>query len=437
VDTTISSEPRPAWRQYLRALGPGLVTGASDDDPSAIVTYAAAGARTGFGLLWTTVLAFPLMVAAQINADRTALATGRSLGELVRERFTGRARWVALLLVVAHVVACTLVLAADLVAIGTGAELLAPGPAWAWTLGAGLAITLLLLSGSFSTIARVLKLLCLALLGYVGVLLVADVDWGDALHHTLVPSLELDRSNVALLLAVLGATLPPYVFSWQSVHRLEEMREEPEGGDDPVPLTARPAWHARRKERTSALDVVAGMCFAVIVMYAVIVASALARDAGGPATITSAADVARSLEPVAGPAATALFAVGIVAAGALAVPVLAGGGSALLAGLLGRPWGFSRSVREAPAFYGLVAAGTVVGTALGMQQTDPVALLVLAATVNGATAAPLLALVMVLSGDRRLMGEHRCGVVLRVLGWCAVGVMTAAAGGLAITAVLG
>lgn len=435
LDTTTAAEPSAAWRQYLRAIGPGLVTGASDDDPSAIVTYASAGARSGFGLLWTTVLAFPLMVAAQVNADRTALATGRSLGELMRERFTGRARVPMLVLVVGHVMASCLVLAADVVAVGAGLELLVGGPPWVWALVAGTAITGLLLSGSFSAIARVLKVLCLALVGYVGVLAVGDVDWPDALRHTFVPSVQLDRSSLALLLAVLGATLPPYVFSWQSVHRLEEMRGEAAGGDEPLELAARPLHEAHRRRRTSVLDVVVGMTFAVVVMYAVMVASALARDAGGPAQISSAADVAEALEPVAGRAATAVFAVGIVAAGSLAVPVLAGAGSAALTGFLGRPWGFSRSLRDAPAFYALVATGTLAGSLLAATQEDAVGLLVLAATVSGLTSAPLLAVVMVISGDRALMGAHRCSRPLRALGWCAVGLMALAAVGLVATTI--
>lgn len=427
VDTTTASVRNPVWRRYLRAIGPGLVTGASDDDPSAIVTYAAAGAKAGYGLLWTCTLTFPLMVAAQINADRTALATGRSLGELATRRFGGWGRHLFTLLLAGHVLANTLVIAADLVAVGEGIRLLAGGPSWLWPPVAGVGIGVLLLTGSFSAIANVLKVLCLALVGYVVALAFVDVDWPAVARNLVVPRLG-PGASVGLLLAVLGATLPPYVFFWQSVHRLEELREEDAGGDEPVPLRRRSRRDAAEKRRTSAVDVICGMAFAVAVMFSIMVVT----TATGATTIEQPADLARALEPVAGPAAKLLFAAGFVAAGVLAVPVLAGAGAAAVAGFLRRDWGFSRSPREAPAFYGLVAAGTVVGLVLGLVGIDPVQLLVAAATLNGATSAPLLAVVMIISGDRQLLGEHRPGRLVRVLGWSAVAVMAAAAlGGLA------
>jgi NRAMP (natural resistance-associated macrophage protein)-like metal ion transporter len=432
VDTTTAAAQNPVWRQYLRAIGPGLVTGASDDDPSAIATYASAGARAGFGLLWTSVVAFPLIVAVQINADRTALATGRSLGELARDRFRGVPRRLFLALMVVHMVGNTVVLAADLMAVGAGFELLVGGRPWLWALAAGAGITLLVLQGSFARIAAVLKILCLALLAYVGVLAVIDVDWGAVVSATIIP--RLDGESARLLLPVLGATLPPYVFFWQSAHRLEEMREEPQGGDRPVPLGSRRPGMARRTTRTSEVDVVCGMLFAVVVMFAVMIASA-AAGAKGTHSIQTAADVARALEPVAGSAAGALFGVGFIAAGVLAVPVLAGSGSAALAGFLGRDWGFSRSVPRAPVFYGLVAVGTVTGTVLSLVGVDPIQLLVTAATVNGLTSAPLLVVVMLIAGDRTLMGEHRPAAALRGLGWLAVAVMGSATVGLVISVI--
>ena len=427
VDTTVAGAKNPVWRRYLRAIGPGLVTGASDDDPSAIVTYASAGAKAGYGLLWTCTLSFPLMIAVQINADRTALATGRSLGELARERFGGVGRVLFVVLLAAHVLANTLVIAADLIAVGAGIQLIAGGPTWLWPLVAGVGISGLLLSGSFAVIANVLKVLCLALVGYVAVLFVVDVDWGQVVSNLFVPRIRTDATSLGLTLAVLGATLPPYVFFWQSVHRLEELREEDEGGDHPLPLRRRSRRDALHKRRTTAVDVVCGMFFAFAVMFSVMVATA----ASGAEDIESAADVAAALEPVAGGGAKFLFAAGFVAAGMLAIPVLAGAGSAAVAGFLRRDWGFSRSPRQAPVFYGLVGAGTITGMVLSLVGVDPIKLLVGAATLNGATSAPLLAAVMIISGDRALLGSHRAGIVLRVMGWLAVGVMTlAAVGGL-------
>jgi Mn2+/Fe2+ NRAMP family transporter len=266
------------------------------------------------------------------------------------------------------------------------------------------------------------------------VLFVADVDWGEVLRHTVVPQVHFDATFLALMVAVLGATLPPYVFFWQNVHRLEELRDEPAGGDDPVPLRRRARSDAITKKRTSAIDVICGMAFAVAVMFAVIVAVAITVQAGGPSTIASAADAAKALEPVAGGMAKVLFAIGFISAGILAIPVLAGSGAANVSGILGRDWGFSRSVEQAPVFYALVLGGTALGTLLGLTGIQPIRLLVDAATMNGITAAPLLMVVMVVSGDRAVVGAHRAGSLLRALGWAAVGVMGAATAALLLSA---
>jgi Mn2+/Fe2+ NRAMP family transporter len=433
VDLTPERE-RGLWRHYLRALGPGLVTGASDDDPSAIATYAAAGAQTGFAMLWTCVVSFPLMLAVQVNSDRAALATGKTFGELARLGFGSFARRAFMGLLVIHLLANVLVTSADLVAVGAGMSLLGLGPAWAWSLAAGAALIMLVTTGSFAVVARVLKVLCVSLLGYVAVVVVADVPWGEVARATFAPRLVWNETNVALLVAVFGATLPPYVFFWQNVHRVEELREEPQGGDKPVPLKRRGLRAANVKKRASIIDVVAGMAFAVLVMFSVMVSLAVTVAADGPKRITTAAQAAEALQPVAGDLARLLFAVGFVSAGLLAVPVLAGAAAANITGLLGRPWGFSRSLRDAPLFYGFVGAATVTGALLGLAGVEPIRLLVLAATANGITSAPLLVVVMVMSGDRVLMGDHRPGRVTRMLGWAAVAVMSAAALALLATA---
>jgi Mn2+/Fe2+ NRAMP family transporter len=433
VDLSEATERGPVWRHYVRAIGPGLVTGASDDDPSALLTYASAGAQAGHGLLWTGAVAFPLMVAVQMNADRTALVTGRNVGTLARQRFGRGGRRVFGLLLVGHVLANVLVIAADLLAVGSAVELLHGGPAWLWAPVAGALVTVLVMTGSFAAIARVLKVLCLALLGYVAVLFTMDLDWGQALRSLVTPHVEFTPVYLGLLLATFGATLPPYVFLWQSTHRLEEMREEQVGGDLALPLDRRRPEQARRKRRTSALDVVCGMAFAVLVMLAVILATAGTIGAERPRRLESTADAAQALEPVAGGAAQTVFAVGILSAGLLAIPVIAGAGSSALAAFLGRDWGFSRSPGEAPAFYGLVVAGTLGGVMMSTVGVEPVSMLVTAAMVNGISAAPLLAVAMLLWGDRELMGDQRTGHVARLLGWAAVVLMVAAGfGGLVL-----
>jgi len=424
VDLTRTSAP-PGWRGYLRALGPGLVTGASDDDPSGVATYSQAGAQFGLGLLWVSLLTLPLMAGVQEICDRTALATGRGLGELATEKFRARARPILVVLLVALIVANALNISADLVAVGSGMNLLHAGPTWVWALIAGVLITGLVIVGSFVQIARIFKLICLALFSYFAVMFSVHVNWGQVGLRTVVPHLELSNKDyLALLVAVLGTTISPYLFFWQSAHRLEELRAEPEGGDRAVPLTQRSASDAKYKERTSRGDVFTGMGFSNAVMFAIIVATASTLHGK---KIGSATQAASALKPVAGHWASALFALGFIGTGMLAIPVLAGSGAAGMAGLLGKRWGFSRSVRKAPVFYGLVAVGTIGGTLLSLTSTNPIQLLVIVAIINGIAAAPFLLLVMLIAGDRALMGQYRNGKLATVVGWAAFALMGATA----------
>ena len=412
------------WRGYLKALGPGLVTGASDDDPSGVATYSQAGAQFGLGLLWVSLLTLPLMAGVQEICDRTALATGRGLGELATEKFKTRSRSVLIVLISALIVANALNIAADLVAVGSGMNLLHAGPIWVWALVAGVIITALVIMGSFAEIARVFKLICLALFTYFVVLFSIQVNWGQVGLHTVVPHITRSKSYFALLVAVLGTTISPYLFFWQSAHRLEELRAEPEGGDRPTALKDRTRADANYKQRTARGDVFTGMAFSNAVMFAIIVVTATTLHGK---TINSAADAANALKPVAGHWSSALFALGFIGTGMLATPVLAGSGAAGMAGLLGKRWGFSRSVRKAPVFYGLVAVGTVGGTVLSLLSSNPIHLLVLVAIINGIAAAPFLFVVMLIARDSALMGEHRNGKVASVLGWLAFALMAAAA----------
>jgi len=418
----------PAWRAYLRALGPGLVTGASDDDPSGIATYAQTGARYGLGMLWAALVTFPLMAGVQEICDRTALATGKGLGELVVQRFSPAWRKAIGVLIAALIVANALNISADLVAVGAGMHLLHAGPTSLWALVAGVVVTGLLVSGSFALIARVFKVLCVALLAYLAVLVTVKVSWGQVVLHTIVPHIHLTRDYTALLVAVLGTTISPYLFFWQTLHRVEEMREEPAGGDRPQPLRRRSRRDARRKLSTSRFDVVSGMAFSNLVMFAVIVATASTLGAHGHhPTIGSADQAAAALRPVAGRWASTIFALGFIGSGMLAIPVLAGAGSAGMAGLLGKNAGFSNSIRKAPVFYGLVMVGTIGGMMLSLLGLDPIRLLVIVAIVNGVAAAPFLLLVMLVSNSRTIMRDQVNNRVARILGWSATLLMAAAA----------
>lgn len=422
-----SKKPGPAWRQYLRILGPGLVTGASDDDPSGVATYAQAGAGHGLNFLWTALLTFPLMAAVQEICDRTALATGVGLGELASKRFQVMGRSIVAVLLGVLIVANTLNVAADLVAIGAGMNLLHAGPTWLWALIAGAVIGALLAKDSYAKIALVFKILCLSLLVYLVDAVIVTHQWIHLLENTIVPHFEFNKSFLALFVAILGTTISPYMFFWQSAQRVEEMRDEPQGGKKAVPLGKEGKARARRKERTSRQDVFTGMAFSNIVMYAIIATTAETLHVHHITNIQSAAQAATALKPFAGRFASAIFALGFIGSGLLAIPALVASGSVGLSGLLGREWGFSESLRQAPVFYGLVAVGTLGGTALSLVHVNPIKLLVLVAIINGVIAAPMLVIVMRVSGSRTIMGKYVNGRLASALGWLTAVIMAGAA----------
>jgi Mn2+/Fe2+ NRAMP family transporter len=349
------------------------------------------------------------------------------LGELATERLGSKAKKLVAVLVSLLIVANALNIAADLVAIGSGMQLLHAGPTAAWAAVAGVGISILLLTGSFELVARIFKLLCLALLAYLAMLLVVSVNWTSVARHVFVPQLSLSRSYIGLLVAVLGTTISPYLFFWQSLHRLEEMRDEQAGGSRPKSLQRRSQRAAKKKQRRSRLDVFTGMAFSNIVMFAIIVTTAATLGKHGKHNIQSAAQAASALRPVAGRFASTLFALGFIGAGMLAIPILAGAGSAGMAGLLGKTAGFSRSPRKAPVFYGLVLLGTIGGTALTLLGVNAIKLLVLVAIINGIAAAPFLAVLMVIADDKKVMGKYANGKAARILGWGTTALMTAAA----------
>lgn len=421
----MDEKPRSPLRRFFGVLGPGLVTGASDDDPSGIATYAQAGASFKYSTLWTVPITLPMMMAVQEICDRTAIATGKSLGALAREKFGQRVRVTIGILLVALIAANCLNLAADLMAIGQGMKLLHAGPAALWSALAGIAICIALVFGSFAVITNIFKWLCLSLLAYVGVLFATHVDWAGVGAGLLGLQFSFKLEYLGIIVAILGTTISPYLFFWQSAHRIEELRDEDFKGDRAPAISDRTDAGAKRKIRNSRIDVFTGMSISVLVMFAIITATAATLGDKGTA-IGSAAEAAEALEPVAGPASTFLFAIGFIGSGILAVPVLAASGSAGLAGLLDKPWGLERSPRKAPVFYGLIAVGTIAGTVLSVIGLDPIKLLVFSAIVNGVAAAPFLIVTMLISRDRKLMGEYRNGKLAATLGWATTGVMCVA-----------
>lgn len=417
--------PRNPVVRFLRVLGPGLVTGAADDDPSGVATYSQAGATFGNGLLWTVPLSLPLMMAVQEICDRMALASGDSLGRLIRRRFSKGVGMTVGVLVVALIAANCLNLAADLNAIGQGMQLLHAGPAWLWSIIAGASILVTVMLGSFELIGKIFKWLCLVLLVYVGVLFATHVDWGSVGTGLIGMQFEFTPAYLGLAVGVLGTTISPYMFFWQSAQRVEEMREERRGGDEAPPLDARPAGEARRRLRNGRIDVFTGMAFSVIIMFAIVASSAATLGAHHK-TVSSAAEAAKALEPIAGDFAGVLFALGFIGSGMLAVPVLAASGAAGLSALLNKNWGLERSPRKAPFFYVLLGVGMIGGTLLAVADTDPIGLLVLSAIVNGIAAGPFLIILMLISRDRKIMGEYRNGKLAATIGWFTTALMCVA-----------
>ena len=411
--------------RFLGVLGPGLVTGAADDDPSGIATYAQAGATYSNGMLWTVPFVLPLMMATQEICDRMALATGHSLGKLIRLKF--RRSLVVTIggLIVALIAANCLNLAADLNAIGQGMQLLHAGPAPLWSAIAGIAIVVAVTAGSFQMIGRIFKWLCMVLLVYVVVLFFAHVDWASVGAGLLAFHFQFSPPYLGLVVGILGTSISPYMFFWQSAQRVEELRAEPLAGDKAPRLKERSESDAKRRLTNGRVDVFTGMAFSVLIMFAIMVATAATLGTHGKA-VTSAAQAARALEPVAGSYAGILFAAGFIGSGVLAVPVLAASGAAGLSSLLNQNWGLDRSPRKAPLFYILLGVGIIAGTLLSIVDANPIGLLVLSAIVNGIAAGPFLIVIMLISRDRKLMGKHRNGRLAATMGWATTGIMCVA-----------
>jgi NRAMP (natural resistance-associated macrophage protein)-like metal ion transporter len=417
-----AGEKRSPIVRFLAVLGPGLVTGAADDDPSGVATYAQAGATFQNGLLWTVPVTLPLMMAAQEICDRMVLATGDSLGTLIREKFTRRWRILIGALLAMLVIANILNGGADLTAIGQGMQLLHAGPAAIWSAVAGVGIMLAVILGSFTMMGRIFKWLCLVLLVYIVVLVVAHLNWGDVALGLIGGHFRLSPAYLGLVVAVLGTSISPYMFFWQSAQRVEELRREKLKGQKTPRLDDRTAQRARQKLKDARVDVFTGMTFSVIIMFAIIAATAATLGAHHK-TVSSAAQAAQALAPAAGSYASIIFAIGFIGSGVLAVPVLAASGAAGMSALLNKDWGFDRKVRKAPVFYSILGAGIVLGTVLSVVSSNPIQLLVLSAIVNGIAAGPFLVIVMLISRDTSIMGVHVNRRLANTMGWIVTAVM--------------
>jgi NRAMP (natural resistance-associated macrophage protein)-like metal ion transporter len=392
-------------------MGPGLVTGASDDDPSGIGTYSQVGAAFRFSLLWTAVLSLPLASAVQETAARLGLCSGKGLAALIKERFP---RWVLFGAVTLVAVANTFNIGADLGSMAASVRLLVPLPYEPLVIVFAIGIVTLEVLVPYHRYARVLRWLTLSLVSYVAILFVVNIDWGQVTHHTFVPSVRFDRTFLAALIAIFGTTISPYLFFWQAS---EEVEEEHEHHETPVIATT----HIRAMR----VDVIAGMTSAVGIMFAIMVASAVTLGAHGVTHIQTADQAARALRPIAGSFAGTIFAIGVVGTGLLAVPVLAGSTGYAIAEAFGWKEGLSERFRQAPAFYGAIAAATGTGVVMGFVGINPIRALYWAAILNGLAAPPLIMLMLILSNSHRAVGKLTGGVASDFLVAIAMLIMTA------------
>jgi NRAMP (natural resistance-associated macrophage protein)-like metal ion transporter len=415
--TKAAASPTLKRGSFLERLGPGLVTGAADDDPSGIATYSQIGAQFGFGLAWTMLFSFPLMAVIQSVAARIGATTGNGIAKNLRRHYPPwLLRAVVLLLLVANVVN----LGADLGAMGAALELLIGGPAQLYAVVFGVVCVLLEIILSYARYAAVLKWATLSLFAYVAVVFVAHVPWAAALSGTFIPHFVFDRAHATALVAVLGTTISPYLFFWQAAQEVEELSRRQV---KPLYLAPRKAGPELSRIRT---DTLFGMAVSNLVALFIIFATAATLNANGVTDIQTSSQAAEALRPIAGEFAFALFAAGIIATGMLAVPVLAGSAAYGVSEVFGWAEGLDRRPNEARAFYATIALATLGGAALNFTSLDPVKALYWAAVVNGVLAAPLMAVMMVIAMNVRIMGRLRLPLPMFIAGWIATAVMALA-----------
>lgn len=405
----------------VEQLGPGLVTGAADDDPSGIATYSQAGAQAGFGLLWTMVLAYPLMSAVQLVSAHIGRVTGTGLAAnmakvLPRQVVTGL---VALLFV-----ANTINIGADLAAMGDAAQMMTGFSPHLLTIGFALLSLTLQLFIPYRRYAVVLKWLTLALLTYFAVLFYVRVDLGALVKGLVVPRIS-SGAEMATVVALLGTTISPYLFFWQSAQEVEELDQNPKA----QPLVRAP-WQARREFRRMRFDTEFGMAFSNLVSLSIMIATAATLHAHGVTDIETAADAARALQPVAGSYASLLFTIGIIGTGLLAVPVLAGSAAFAVGDSRGWQSGLEYKPWEAVGFYSVIGAATLLGIGIDWSPISPMKALFWSAVLNGLIAVPIMAAMMVVVSRRKAMGRFTAKPALLVLGWAATAIMGAAAIGM-------
>jgi len=409
-------------RRFGSVPGPGVVTGASDDDPSGIATYSITGAQTGYSLLWTSLLSLPLNIGVQEMCARIGLVTGGGLASVLRRHYSRR---LLLVLVSLLFVANTVNIGADIAAVAAGFNLLIGVPEEAAIVPIGLAIAVTEIIVPYRVFATYLKLLTLVLFAYVADAFFASPDWGAAARATFLPHFSLNASFITTLVAVLGTTISPYLFFWETSEEVEELhRKGIEPGNE-------------AELRRVQIDTNIGMLLANIVFYFIILTTAATLYPAGIREITTAKEAAEALRPLAGDKATILFAVGFIGTGLLSIPVLAGSAAYAIAEVFDWREGLENKPTQAPQFYAVIALSTVIGLLIALSGVGAIRALFVAAVVNGVISPVLIAAILVVSNDKRVLGRHRNGGWSNAIGVATVAIMGLAALAMVVTFLLG
>ena len=411
---TVPSQSKPFWKK----LGPGLITGAADDDPSGIATYSQVGAGFGYAMLWTTFFTFPLMVGIQIVSARIGRVTGHGLAANIRRHYSP---WILRSVICLLLIANTINIAADIGAMAAALKLLIGGSAHWYAIMFGFLSLVLQIFIPFSRYAPILKMLTLSLLAYVATVFVVQVPWGEVFQHTIMPSISLNADYVVAVVAVLGTTISPYLFFWQASQEVEEQR----AADGEEPLKEAPEQAQAHLQRIK-LDTYIGMGFSNLIAFFIMLTATITLHLHGIRDIQTSADAAEALRPIAGEYAFLLFSAGIVGTGLLAVPVLAGSAAYAVAESFNWRIGLGRKLMQARGFYAILTVATLLGVALNFTSIDPIEALFWSAVINGVIAVPIMAIMMLLAARADVMGQFVVTSRLRVLGWLATAVMAIA-----------
>jgi NRAMP (natural resistance-associated macrophage protein)-like metal ion transporter len=419
------TDPTPSARRpsLLGRLGPGLITGAADDDPGGVATHSQAGAAFGFNMLWSVVLAYPLLAGIQQVVARIGRVTGHGLAANILRVFPP---WVLAILVLSLLAANTINIAADIAAMGEAATLVFPGISkFAYALAFGLGCVLLEVFMSYKRYVKVLKWLTLSLLAYVGVVFTVKIPWGEVALRSFVPAVSFTPAFLTMVVAVFGTTISPYMFFWQSSQEVEDL-----GTDAARRSLINTPDLADGELRRIRLDTWFGMAVCSVIAFFIVLTTSVTLHVNGVTNIESAAQAAQALRPIAGDLAFLLFSLGIIGTGLLAVPVLAGSAAYAIAESFGWKMGLDRKLGQAPGFYAIIAGATFGGVLLNFLQINPIKALFWSAVLNGLVAAPIMVVAMILASRKSVMGPFTIGWTLKILGWTATTVMILAGVGM-------